>query len=147
MMYCTVCGTENPEQGRFCSNCGARIGDEADSVESFGGLWNGLFDFSFSHFITRVAVQPVYIITVILYVVLGVLFIIGGFQWDPAIGALYLFLVPLAVLFLILYTRIWLELFVNVFQLSQDIREVKADMNTVNGEGDSESSDEEERDS
>lgn len=33
-MYCNECGTPNPDNGKFCSNCGATLTGQRQSVES-----------------------------------------------------------------------------------------------------------------
>lgn len=138
-MYCNVCGTENSDGAQFCTGCGARIGATKANINE-KGFWQTLFDFSFSNYVTLMGVKTIYLLTVILLGVFGLLGIVGGFAWDPATGALYLILIPLALVLAAVYIRVSLELFVHLFRIAYDLREIKETLQSrttedVNGQG------------
>ena len=39
-MFCTQCGTQNPDNARFCSNCGHKLtADDTDTIVKYAGFW------------------------------------------------------------------------------------------------------------
>lgn len=84
------------------------------------GLLAGLFDMSFSEFVTIRLIKVLYIIGIIGAVFAGLLFIVGGFSDGAGTGILFLLLSPILVGIYILMVRIWLELIIVVFRIAEN---------------------------
>ncbi len=84
------------------------------------GFLAGLFDMSFSEFVTIRLIKVLYIIGIIGAVFAGLLFIVGGFSNGAGTGILFLLLSPILVGIYILMVRIWLELIIVVFRIAEN---------------------------
>ena len=84
------------------------------------GCLAGLFDMSFSEFVTIRLIKVLYIIGIIGAVFAGLLFIVAGFSSGAGTGILFLVLSPILVGIYILMVRIWLELIIVVFRIAEN---------------------------
>lgn len=84
------------------------------------GFLAGLFDMTFSEFVTIRLIKVLYIIGIVGAVFAGLLFIVGGFSNGAGTGILFLLLSPVLVGIYILMVRIWLELIIVVFRIAEN---------------------------
>jgi len=130
-VYCPQCGKDNEASATYCIGCGKSLGS-GGSEDSF---WNALFDFSFTEFATPKLIRIIYVIELVLFVILAVLFVIVGFASDPALGAVFLVLSPIALIFWVILFRITGEMQIIIFRMAEDIKKL-ADKNDLNSAGD-----------
>lgn len=100
------------------------------TADSPGAALNGetffaaLFDFSFSTFITTKIIKALYIVAIAFSLLGGLMMIIGGFSNGFLSGVVTLALAPVVVLIYIVMARVWLELVIVLFNISEDIRSI-----------------------
>lgn len=84
------------------------------------GIFASIFDFSFTEFVTTRIIKIIYIISIILSCVAGILVIFAGLFADSGlIGVLSLVFGPLLTLLYILFSRIGLEMVIVVFRIAE----------------------------
>ncbi len=92
------------------------------SNNSGGGFFSGLFDFSFSTFITPRIVSILYLLAII-GAGIGALFIlIGGFSQGFMTGIGALILAPLVFFLYVLFSRVGLEALIVAFKTAENTR-------------------------
>lgn len=88
------------------------------------GLLESLFDFSFSSFVTTKIIKIIYVILIIFAALATIGFIIGGISkgFFAAIGALIVS--PLFFLLYVIMARIWLEVIIVIFRISEQLSSI-----------------------
>jgi hypothetical protein len=94
-MFCPKCGTQNPETGRFCRNCGADLGNVSEALSGNLRKHQNLVDkkgkpINFEQAITKIFSGLAFLIVA---AVLGITGVAGGKFWwfwllIPAFGSL-----------------------------------------------------------
>src|SRR3954468_4963821 len=93
-----------------------------DSMER--GFFRSLFDISFTSFITTKIIKFVYVITLVLVAITALVFVIAAFQQDTTLGIVTLLIgAPLASLIYVVYARLVLELIVQIFRITELLRD------------------------
>ena len=92
------------------------------------GFFGSLFDFSFDNFIATKLVKFLYVLTLILlsiaslvYLVLGLVALGNG----SGMGLLFIILAPVIWLFGLVVSRLYLELVIVMFKISEDIKDIR----------------------
>jgi Domain of unknown function (DUF4282) len=92
------------------------------------GFFGSLFDFSFDNFIATKLVKFLYVLTLILlsiaslvYLVLGLVALGNGSGY----GLLFIILAPVIWLFGLVVSRLYLELVIVMFKISEDIKDIR----------------------
>ena len=139
-MFCTHCGASNKEDAKFCVNCGDSM-SEAEGKEKLlrprgfkdisfvknMDFLQGLFDFSFTKFVTSKLVHFFYGLSILFAGLLALLLIIFGFNTSTAFGIFALLIgAPLIFLLVVISSRVFLELLIILFRM--------ADQKTKRGE-------------
>ena len=91
------------------------------------GFFAGLFDLSFSSFITTKIIKALYVFWMAVTGILLVIGIVGGIVRigdDPGIGVLMVLASPLAALLYIVLGRIYLELLIVLFRIAENIGDI-----------------------
>jgi hypothetical protein len=84
-------------------------------------FWAGLFDFSFTQFITLKFIRVIYIILVAMIGLIGLVLFVGSLTSGVAAGVFVgLIVVPLVTLFWIIVTRLTLEGIVVIFRIGEN---------------------------
>lgn len=82
------------------------------------GFFASLFDTSFSSLITTRVIKVIYVLTLVVIGLVALAFVLGAFARSAGAGVLTLFiLAPLVSLVYIIYTRVFLELFIAIHRL------------------------------
>ena len=92
------------------------------------GFFGSLFDFSFDNFIATKLVKFLYVLTLIMlsiaslvYLVLGLVALGNGSGY----GLLFIILAPVIWLFGLVVSRLYLELVIVMFKISEDIKDIR----------------------
>lgn len=88
------------------------------------GFLNAMFDLSFSSFITPKLIKFIYIISIGLLALFGLGIIISGFSQGFGPGLAALILAPIIFLLYLMAVRIWLEMTIVVFRISQNVAKI-----------------------
>jgi uncharacterized membrane protein len=88
------------------------------------GFFRSLFDISFTRFITTRIIKFVYVVTLAVVALIALIFVIGAFRQSAGLGIAMLFVgAPLASLFYVVYARLVLEFIVQVFRITELLRD------------------------
>ena len=88
------------------------------------GFFRSLFDISFTSFITTKIIKLVYVITLVLVAITALVFVIAAFRQDTTLGIVTLLIgAPLASLIYVVYARLVLELIVQIFRITELLRD------------------------
>jgi hypothetical protein len=87
------------------------------------GFFRSLFDLSFTSFITTKIVKLVYVVTLVLAFVTAVFLVVAAIRADTTAGVLALIGAPLVALIWIVLARLWLELVIIVFRITELLRD------------------------
>jgi Domain of unknown function (DUF4282) len=87
------------------------------------GFFRSLFDISFTSFITTKIIKLVYVVALVLAVVLTTAAVVGAFRQDTTSGVVALVVAPLVALFYIVLARLWLEIIIQVFRITELLRD------------------------
>ncbi|MDH7601530.1 MAG: DUF4282 domain-containing protein [Armatimonadota bacterium] len=93
------------------------------------GFFAGLFDFSFSEFITTRIIKVLYALAVIVSGFVALVMFIGGlvqFGSDPLRGFGMIILSPILFILYVIAARVSLELVIIVFRIQQNTEEIAA---------------------
>jgi hypothetical protein len=85
------------------------------------GFFASLFDLSFTSFVTTRIIKVLYVLALIGIGLTMLVFIIGGFHESAAVGLLVL-LIGAGLLYVI-YTRVFLEFIIQVFRITELLRD------------------------
>jgi len=94
---------------------------KGDPIESF---LRSLFDFSFTSFITSKIIRFLYGFFVFLAGLGAFALIVIGFSDSGGVGILMLFLAPIGFLLAVVVARIYLEILIVVFRISEHVAEI-----------------------
>lgn len=92
------------------------------------GFFGSLFDFSFDNFIATKLVKFLYVLSLILFSVAAIGYLIAGLVAlgnGSGIGLLFIILAPLIWLVGLIVTRLYLELVIVMFKISDDIKDIR----------------------
>lgn len=96
------------------------------------GFFGSLFDFSFDNFIAPKLVKFLYVVSLILlslvaigYVIFGFAAMASGDSNGAVVGLLLIVAAPLVWFLYVMVTRVWLELLIVMFKISEDIKDIR----------------------
>jgi Domain of unknown function (DUF4282) len=96
------------------------------------GFFGSLFDFSFDNFIAPKLVKFLYVLSLILLTLFAIGYIIFGFAAMAAggdsgalVGLLIIVVTPIIWFLYVMVTRVWLELLIVMFKISEDIKDIR----------------------
>ena len=89
-------------------------------MESNTGFFGGLFDFSFSQFVTVKVVKVVYFLLILFSAIFVLTMIVSSFAQSGGAGVISLILSPIVFLLSVLCARIWMELVVVLFRIGEN---------------------------
>lgn len=91
------------------------------------GFFASLFDLSFTSFITTKLIKIIYAVVMVLLAIGMLVFVIGAFS-SGGIGAGLgaLIVSPIIFILYVMLTRIWLEMIIVVFRISEDVAKIAA---------------------
>lgn len=123
-MFCSKCGRSLPEDATFCPACGHPVGPGSPSPApapppNVQALFQSVFDFSFTKFVTPNIARVLYAIAVGLAGLITVVLILVGFSASTLSGVLAIIFLP-AIVFLpaTIYARVLLEMIIVVFRVA-----------------------------
>ncbi len=93
-------------------------------METGKSFLGALFDFSFSDFITPKIIKVLYILGVVLAGLYALFFIVLGFNLGTGSGTVFLLLSPLIFLIMVIFIRVGLEIYLVIFQIGDNTREI-----------------------
>ena len=131
-MFCTNCGAPTTEDAKYCANCGESVMDperggihlppwilKAFSFFKKLSLLKTLFDFSFDQFITLKMVKFLYALSILFAGLVAFFLILLGLHASTGFGMVALLVgAPLIFLLTIIYSRIFLEMVITVYRLT-----------------------------
>ncbi len=88
------------------------------------GLFGALFDFSFSSFITTKLIKILYILAIAAAAVAALGLIANGFTEGFVAGIGYTVVAVLMFLIYVITARVWLELVIVVFRISENVARI-----------------------
>lgn len=84
-------------------------------------FFKSLFDMSFDDFITTKIIKILYIISIVVSSIMGLVIIFLGFATNSgAMGIFFLILGPVVAFINIITSRIWLELIIVIFKIAEN---------------------------
>lgn len=89
------------------------------------GFFTQLFDFSFTEFITTKIIKFIYILGMIVTGLATIGIIISGFSQSVVIGIVALIFSPLIFLIYVIVLRVWLEIIIVIFRISENTELLK----------------------
>ncbi|MBA9003797.1 MULTISPECIES: DUF4282 domain-containing protein [Thermomonospora] len=95
------------------------------------GFLGSLFDFTFDNFIAPKLIKFLYIVSLVLLTLLAMFYMVAGFTMmvndEPSaiIGLLVIILAPIGWFLYVMMTRVWLELMIVMFKISEDIKDIR----------------------
>ena len=92
--------------------------DEVDHAQV--SILAGLFDFSFSKFITISVVKVIYVLSLVLSSLFAVIGILVGFSQSPQQGIVSLIVIPIVFFLNVLVLRVTLEMIVIIFRIKEN---------------------------
>jgi len=88
------------------------------------GFFRSLFDLSFTSFITTKIIKLVYVLTLIVVAIIAVISVVAAFRESTGLGVLTLvILAPIGSLLYVVFARIALELVIQVFRITELLRD------------------------
>jgi hypothetical protein len=88
-----------------------------------GDFFKALFDFNFQSFITMKLIKPLYIIFVVLATLGSLMVFLTTLRFSPIVALIF---VPLYWLFSLVFTRVWMELIVLMFDINDRVETLSA---------------------
>jgi len=88
------------------------------------GFFKTLMDFSFSNFIAAKVVKFLYVICIIGCAFASLSVVISGFVNSIASGFLILIFSPVLFVFLVIISRIYLEIIIVIFRIAENIQDI-----------------------
>jgi hypothetical protein len=95
------------------------------------GFFGSLFDFSFDNFIAPKLVKFRYVLSLIIITILAIGIVVDGIvrvgqSGGPAVlSLLFIIIAPLVWLIYLVAARLWLEFFIVVFKISDDLKDIR----------------------
>ncbi|HWI72517.1 MAG TPA: DUF4282 domain-containing protein [Baekduia sp.] len=91
------------------------------------GFFSSLFDISFTSFITTKIIKVIYVLTLIGIGLVALAFVVAAFQENAALGLFVLLIgAPIIALIYTVYARVILEFIIQVFRISELLRDQNA---------------------
>ncbi len=88
------------------------------------GFFESLFDISFTSFITTKIIKVLYVLALVVIGLVALAFVVSAFSRSAGLGVVVLFIVaPLFSLIYIIYTRVALELIIQIFRITELLRD------------------------
>ncbi|REE96041.1 DUF4282 domain-containing protein [Thermomonospora umbrina] len=96
------------------------------------GFFGSLFDFSFDNFVAPKLIKFLFVVNLILISLFAIIYVIAGFAFmasgtdSGAVGGLIIIIIaPIAWFLGVMATRVWLELLIVMFKISEDIKDIR----------------------
>ena len=92
------------------------------------GFFGSLFDFSFDNFIATKLVKFLYVLSLILISVAAIVYVVAGLlllSERSGLGVLMIILSPILWLFFLVISRLYLELVIVMFKISEDLKDIR----------------------
>ncbi|HEU5157957.1 MAG TPA: DUF4282 domain-containing protein [Streptosporangiaceae bacterium] len=92
------------------------------------GFFGSLFDFSFDNFIATKLVKFLYVLSLILASIAAIVYVVVGLVAlgnGSGVGVLFIILAPIIWLFFLVLARLYLELVIVMFKISEDIKDIR----------------------
>jgi hypothetical protein len=154
-MFCTNCGTSNKDEAKVCINCSESLSNTQieESLLRPNRLHKGsfvkkvnflrpLFDFSFEQLVTQKIITSLYGLSILGGGLIALFLIIIGFKASRLFGMVTLFIVaPLIFLLTVIYSRVFLEMILVIFRMSDHMAERPIDIGLASTEENQESKD------
>jgi len=93
------------------------------AINSPGGFFSALFDFSFTRFITPMIIKFVYILATVALGLVYLFLVIAAFSDSAASGLFMLIIGPVLLLIYLAFIRMTLEIYLAVVRMSEDIHQ------------------------
>lgn len=84
------------------------------------GFFGGLFDLSFTEFVTTRVIKALYILAIVISGIVALGLFIGGIAKGGGMAFLAIILSPIAFFLYILMARIWLEVIIVLFRIAEN---------------------------
>ena len=84
------------------------------------GFFGGLFDLSFTEFVTTRVIKALYVIAIVIAAVFALGLLISGIAKGGAIAFLAVIFSPIAFFLYVLMARIWLEVIIVLFRIAEN---------------------------
>jgi len=140
MINCPKCKTENPDNATNCKSCQINLAYALSHPELFGpekgqerhmeqpkSFFESLFDFSFTALITSKIIKLLYGLSIAAAAIVALFLVIFGFSLSTKVGVLMLFIgAPLFFILSITYSRVFLEIIIVIFRISEHAAEIAA---------------------
>jgi hypothetical protein len=84
------------------------------------GLFGGLFDLSFTEFVTTRVIKVLYVLAIVISAIGALGLLIGGIAKGGGMAFLSIILAPIAFFLYILMARIWLEVIIVLFRIAEN---------------------------
>ena len=98
-------------------------------------FFQGLFDFSFSTFITQKLIKVIYGLGIVLMGLSAVIYIFGSFGAGFTTGITSLVLAPIGLLVAVIVLRIYLEIAIVLFRIADSTQQIAASKGPQGGHG------------
>ena len=138
MAICSNCGAQ--VEGTFCGVCGRPVDGASGAapgaaapgaappgipIDQAKGFLGSLFDFSFTHFITSKLIKVLYGLAIAGAGLMTIFAIGGAFNSSTIAGVLMLLIGgPLLFLLYVILARVWLEVLIVIFRISEYTAEI-----------------------
>lgn len=99
---------------------------------NFDGFFEGLFDFSFSRFITTKIVSVLYFLAIAVAALIALAAIVAGFSNGFVSGLLAIVFSPIVFLIYVLLARVGLETLVVAFKTAENTRRTAENIQNLN---------------
>ena len=140
MVNCPKCKAENLDSATNCKSCQINLANALSHPELFGpekvqerymeqpkSFFQSLFDFSFTVLITSKIIKVLYGLSIAGAAIVSIFLIIYGFKLSTTVGVLMLIIGgPLLFVLTIIYSRVFLEIMIVIFRISEHASEIAA---------------------
>ncbi len=99
------------------------------------GFFGALFDISFSEFITVRLIKVLFVIAIIGSAIGAVTILIGGIASGGGAAFLSIIMAPIAFFLYVLMARVWLELILVMFRISDNVDKLAEQKSTEQSQG------------
>jgi len=86
------------------------------------GFFGALFDISFSELITTRVIKFLFVLAIIASAIASIVYIGAAFTHSIGVGVLVLIISPLVFIVYVTVARIWLEVLIVIFRISDDVK-------------------------
>jgi len=140
MAFCAQCGSQLTPGAANCTACGAATGAGAPIAaaapaparyippidkQQAASFFTSLFDLSFTNFITTKIIKVLFVISIALLSLETLLFVATMFMRDVMYGIVALLILgPLFLLLGVIYTRVMMEIIIQIFRGVEHLAEI-----------------------